>query len=188
MDLDAFGFNPPLLEAYKARYGEDVSDGSFDPERMRLLRGGMLTGFLRRAGAFLKKSGKRLITHVDGDDFPPSAGRHSGAFSDWRAWLAEGIPDEITLCCDSARGRSSPLIIAAAREKGVPVSLRPHFSAVGGSPADRAAVAATGADALAGGADGFIIYESASFTAAKPGGGIAVTAPWLIEELAKNAK
>ncbi len=188
LDWDVFGYNPPLVEAYAKRYGADIMREPFDPEKMQMLRGDIYTRFLRRAKARLNKAGKRMILHVEGDDFAPGAKAHMNVHFDWPTWLAEGLVDEITLNSSSAHGMSSPPVVSAAHECGIPVNFRPHFSSIRSSPNGALAIAAARQDALAGGVDGFIIYENNSFMAAQADGGIALTAPWLVEELKTNAR
>ncbi len=44
---DQFGFNQPVVQEFKRRYGRDILRQSFDLEKWRELRGDFLTGFLR---------------------------------------------------------------------------------------------------------------------------------------------
>ena len=58
---DAYGFNPPLAEAYKARYGTDPRKDDFDNEKMQLIRGGFYLQFLEEARKICARKGGSLF-------------------------------------------------------------------------------------------------------------------------------
>lgn len=103
---DQYGFNQPIVDEYKKRYGLDLltdrrfdyKDPSFDQkdpavERWRGLRGEYLTQFLRELKAALRKLQpdiKIAINTQGGDYFGPPFGNMR---IDWRTWIKEGLID-----------------------------------------------------------------------------------------------
>src|SRR5438132_14252827 len=57
---DEFGFNQPIVDEYKRRYGTDIRTQDFDKHLWRYLRGECVTKFLQELKAALKPYGKKL--------------------------------------------------------------------------------------------------------------------------------
>ncbi|MFH1008473.1 MAG: HEAT repeat domain-containing protein [Candidatus Latescibacterota bacterium] len=100
--LEEFGFNEPIVQEFKRRYGVDIRTEPFDHEAWARLRGEYVTQFLRELHTALSEKGKRLAVAVAGDnpDLPgpwggmeiPGAGM---IHLDWEAWVREGVVDEL---------------------------------------------------------------------------------------------
>src|SRR5262245_47458980 len=63
---DQFGYNQPIVDDFKKRYGVDIRTELFDKVAWSKLRGEYLTQFLRELHASLSKSGKKIAMSVDG--------------------------------------------------------------------------------------------------------------------------
>ena len=111
IEPDSFGFNPPVVDAYRARYGVDILQESFDPQKLHQLNGDFLTAFLRRVREVIGPNRKLLgTTPVDGKwGYGGPAGRQlafrrledepiegSPCYQldlQWQRWIEEGIVD-----------------------------------------------------------------------------------------------
>lgn len=107
---DQFGFNQPIVDEYKKRYGINIltdprfnfEDPSFDPanemvEKWRALRGEYLTTFFREAKTALQKEepGLGIAINTQGGDWlgPPFGNMKT----DWRTWIKEGLANILLL-------------------------------------------------------------------------------------------
>ena len=61
---DKFGFNRPVVEEYRRRYGVDILQSDFDLESWRRLRGEALSRFLWEVKDLLRPAGRRLSLAV----------------------------------------------------------------------------------------------------------------------------
>ena len=88
---DQYGFNQPVVEEYKRRYGRDILREDFDVEKWRELRGEYFTLFLRELKAHLKTKGQKLSIGVQQGEYigPPFGNMRL----QWRQWIEEGIID-----------------------------------------------------------------------------------------------
>lgn len=92
---DQLGFNEPVVEAYRAKYGVDILTEQFDAQKWRDLRGEFVTQFLRELRAAMKERGKRLAVAIPrGDIVGPPYGNMT---LDWRTWVSEGLVDELVV-------------------------------------------------------------------------------------------
>ena len=57
---DEFGYNQPIVDEYKRRYGVDIRTQEFDKHLWYEIRGEYVTQFLRELRAALKAHGKKL--------------------------------------------------------------------------------------------------------------------------------
>lgn len=104
---DQYGFNAPVVEAMKSRYGIDIlTDPRFDAfqagfkiddpmvENWRNLRGEHITQFYRELRAALKKVDPaiQLAVTLSGEYAGPPLGNQR---LDWRTWVNEGLVDAI---------------------------------------------------------------------------------------------
>jgi len=94
LQADRFGFNDPIVQEFKRRYGKDIRTEDFDREKWRRLRGEYLTQFLRELRAALPKDKRLCIGVPRGDYFGPPFGN---MFIDWRTWVAERLVDEVVV-------------------------------------------------------------------------------------------
>ena len=102
---DEFGFNQPIVDEYKRRYGTDIRTQDFDKHLWRYLRGECVTKFLQELKAALKPYGKKLGMSLNPKEpnFPQpwnvepytiTAGR---IYLDWERWVREGIVDDLEI-------------------------------------------------------------------------------------------
>ena len=98
---DQFGFNQPIVDEYKRRYGVDILWDDFDLEAWRRLRGEYLTAMLRDIKDLLRPMGRKLAVAM------PRCGRLGPPFGnlylDWRAWVETGIVDDLAIAELSGR-------------------------------------------------------------------------------------
>ena len=100
---DQYGFNLPVAEAFRERYGVDILTENFDLEAWRRLRGESITQYLRDVRALCDERGLTLGIGVPpGDHF----GRPVGNIHlDWRTWISEKIIDGINIGHANVVGR-----------------------------------------------------------------------------------
>ena len=102
---DEFGYNQPIVDEFKKRYGVDIRTEAFDKVAWSKLRGEYLTQFFRELHASLGKSGKKIAMSVDGKYpyWPCRWGGEKGVrtagklWMDVETWVREGIIDELNL-------------------------------------------------------------------------------------------
>jgi len=136
-----YGFNSPLLQAYKERYGVDPQSEPFDAEALYSLYGDFYTEFLHRLHRETSQRGQRLIpctTHdgrwgwggtggqqlfnyyAQGDPVPTVA-PGCGIEFQWLNWAQEGIADALLMLAPPPD--AVPLAQTVCRESGLPVLL-----------------------------------------------------------------
>ena len=90
---DQYGFNLPVAEAFKERYGVDILTQNFDLDSWRRLRGEGITQYLRDVRELCNERGLSLGIGVPpGDHFGPPIGN---IHLDWRTWVKERLVDFI---------------------------------------------------------------------------------------------
>lgn len=108
---DAYGYNEPVLAAYRQRYGQDP----IEPAKLRTVRGDLYTDFLREASALVRSEGKRFSVHLHAEAFRPDPvfGQKNGIPANidfqWRRWIDEGLLDEATLRTSWFEAAEDPL-------------------------------------------------------------------------------
>lgn len=94
------GYEPPMVEAFRKRYGKSPSGlPNHDPEWLRF-RAGFVTETLRELRRRLggRHPGAPLTIAVIAQDLEgPHGNRYLGAFQDLRAWIDESLMDELYL-------------------------------------------------------------------------------------------
>jgi len=110
-----YGFNPPLLQAYRERYGDSPLRASFDATALYSLYGDFYTEFLRRLHQETSRRRQRLIpcTTYDGrwgwggiggqqffnhyaqGDIAPTTPPGCGIEFQWQHWAQEGLADAL---------------------------------------------------------------------------------------------
>ena len=111
IEPDSFGFNPPVVEAYRERHGADILGEDFDADALHRLNGDLFTGFLSRVGETIGPDRTLLgTTPLDGrwgyggpggSQFgrrtmkdEPIEGAPCYQFDvEWQRWVEEGIVD-----------------------------------------------------------------------------------------------
>ena len=98
-----YGFNAPLLEEFRERYGTEIGSTDGDLARLARLRGRHYTRFIREASQRIRSAGKKFQVHVHAEAFGPDPchgqlmGFPANLEFDWRTWLLQGLADGITL-------------------------------------------------------------------------------------------
>ncbi|MBL9214511.1 MAG: hypothetical protein JNG83_03445 [Opitutaceae bacterium] len=113
----AYGWNPPVLAAYRARFG----DGPVDPARLAAVRGDFYTAFVREASALVRGRGRRLSVHLHAEAFRPDPvfGQQNGVPANiefqWRRWIEEGLVDAVYLRTSWFEAAEDPLGAASTQ-------------------------------------------------------------------------
>lgn len=187
-DWDVFGFNKPLVEAFREKHGVDILNEPFRREDLRRLRGEYYTGFLRRAHQRLKASGKKTHLHVSSRMKSPDWHTELDLYQDLEGWLREGLVDELTMKMSFLTGEVAAKSLETARELGLPVNYCPFMNGVPGQSNAKAIVNSLVRQALDNGADGYIIYENAVFLEAQKNGGVNIRHPWILDAIKQYAR
>lgn len=108
---DAYGWNPPVLDAYRARFG----DGEIEAAKLATIRGDFYTDFVREASARIRQRGKKVQLHLHAEAFrsDPVFGQLHGVPANvefqWQRWLDEGLADEVLLRTSWFEAAEDPL-------------------------------------------------------------------------------
>ncbi len=99
---DLYGFNQPVVDEYKQRYGVDVLTEEFDAQKWKDLQGEYVTLFLSELKQLTKKEGKGLQISVNYEmiNMPTGWIRNDVPVNftyDWTKWISEDIADSIEL-------------------------------------------------------------------------------------------
>jgi hypothetical protein len=103
----AYGFNEPIVKAYKNKYGIDITKEDYDADKFLEIRGNFFTGFLREVGAFVHSKGKKFEVMAPVHDSVPFHD-HGAMYKLWeginidnffqiRKWAKEGIVDTVIM-------------------------------------------------------------------------------------------
>lgn len=108
---EAYGWNPPILAAYRAQFGA----GPIELSKLAEVRGNLYTAFLREAANLVHARGKKLQVHFHAEAFRPNPvfGQQNGIPANidfqWRTWLAENLLDEVYLRTSWFEAAEDPL-------------------------------------------------------------------------------
>jgi hypothetical protein len=98
---DQFGFNPPVQEAMRERYGVDILTQDFDLNAWRTVQAEFFTTFLRELRADLRERQISLSVGVQqGDIIGPPVGNWP---LQWRTWAEEGLIDALVIGQNSSQ-------------------------------------------------------------------------------------
>ncbi|MCX6993426.1 MAG: hypothetical protein NT011_09835 [Kiritimatiellaeota bacterium] len=181
-EWEAYGFNPPVAEAYRAAFGSDPRQGPFDAAQLHRLRGDQYTQFVREAAARCRAYGRPLQVHIDRPmDHGPRGYPFMGVDWQWRRWVESCGVGALTFKEIGGSHRSGldhQLFYEAAvlaRQRGIPIFDCPflhEFQETGRSLGEVLAERMAYARRLE--LDGFIVYEHAVFFKARADGGFEV--------------
>jgi hypothetical protein len=134
---DEFGYNEPIVEEYRQRFGVDIRKQEFDRAEWRRIRGRHVTEFLRLLKKQLEPHGKGIAMSVHGlnPDRPMlwnvDGGVSTAGNVTWNIdeWLKGDVVDEINLMTkntnasvqhliDRAKQVNSPVQVTAFRSRG----------------------------------------------------------------------
>jgi hypothetical protein len=127
---DEFGYSPPIVEEFQAKYGQDIRREDFDREAWRRLRGGHVTEFLRLLKTQLSAQGKQVAVCVDGKEperptlWNVNGGVRTAGNLKWLLdeWLQGNVVDEICLY-PNATAESIATVLNRSRELKSPVRI-----------------------------------------------------------------
>jgi len=106
------GYDPPVLEAFRLRYGEDGAAVGFDDPRMRSVRGEFMTRFVRDVRRVVDGVGRRKQRHLEVSAWVyPSVSQNLDYGLDVVGWINEGLLDGVI-------GTNDPQIAATAEARG----------------------------------------------------------------------
>ena len=134
---DEFGYEEPIVEEFRKRYGVDIRTQPFDKQKWYDLKGELFTELMRELSAVFRKHGKKLAITLDPTHMampvPWLAGggvRAGGRFTvDWRLFVREGLVDELSIFCVGSEDfywRAYQEL--AASVKGTPVKISVYNS------------------------------------------------------------
>jgi len=137
-EFASYGYNPPVLDAFRAKFGREPDMGIADFQRLMRVRGEIFEGFLEEARDLIHQYGAKLQLHLHASYLHPES---EGAFRGMVQW---GMPklrldweklielaDEVTLKdhfhgeYDPARGRA---LKEKARQQGKPVWVHAYLT------------------------------------------------------------
>ncbi len=156
LDWPLYGFNLPVVEEYRRRYGVDPLREDFDMEKWRRLRGEYYTGFLAEASQLVRGAGRRFAAHIPDMAFtPPSQSTMMEIHWDYMGWLERRLVDDVTFKVILTDGFDADgmALFARCRELGIPLDFCPFLHCVDASVLDRAAAA---------GGEAFVLYKTAT--------------------------
>ena len=101
--LDEFGYNKPIVDEFKSRYGVDIRYEIFNKTNWAKLRGEYVTQFLNELHQSFAAVGKKVCVFLNEDDptkpqyWPatPYTTTAGNIYMDWQTWCREGYVDEI---------------------------------------------------------------------------------------------
>lgn len=95
---DTFGYNPPVVERFRARYGLDIRKDGFEKALWYDLLGEYLTEFILQAGRVAHARGKKMAVGIRRNHY---AAVHVYPMAkmrfDWRTWVYEGALDALVV-------------------------------------------------------------------------------------------
>lgn len=134
LEWKEYGFNAPIVQAYRDRHGVDVTTQPFDMEQWRRLRGEFYTQFLTEAAADIRAKGKTFALHVsDTMQGSPTAPTMMEMHWDWSTWIDKLRPDQVTMKLigeESYRSHHSREVVRRCAEYGIRVIVCPFLHSV----------------------------------------------------------
>ena len=175
LDLDAYGYNLPVVEEYKRRYVVDIREQEFDRGRWRELLGEYYTLFYQQAKALLQKSGKRMMVDVmPQNDSDPNNPQFLNVYLDWERWFS--FADAVSFKWVEPNTKQDKMFRKVADRCELPTyyNVWPQVEFKG---LDEKKIISRLETLQAVGHKGFMLYESASFLKARPDGTFEVIYP-----------
>ena len=124
---DEFGFNEPIVEEYRKRYGVDILTEDYDKQKLADLRGEYLTQFFRELREALRPMNVKVSVMIDAKD--PDLPQVWLAFPDimlsgrvrvdWRAYAREDLVDELFVYFHGEPYTTLRKVIAEVGDTGV---------------------------------------------------------------------
>jgi len=116
---EAYGWNPPVLAAYGARFGGEP----IDPDKLATVRGDFYSEFVREASVLVRSCGKKFQVHLHAEAFRPHRvfGQQNGVPANidfqWRHWLKSGWVDSVYLRTSWFEAAEDPLGATTLRSR-----------------------------------------------------------------------
>jgi hypothetical protein len=184
-----YGFNTPIVKAFKEKYDLDVRTEEFLMEKWRRLRGDYFTAFMHQVRELVHHHGKKLQLHVENMmQGTPDVSTVQEIFWDWKRWIREGLADEVTFkmgAVNDYRTHMGVELISLCRQKGIPIYCCPFIHRVAGVLHRKDWKMYLDNEVRNSGANGFIIYESAHLFVSQRNGSIRNIEPELTQYISK---
>jgi hypothetical protein len=98
-----YGYNEPIVDAYKDKHGIDILREKPDPELLARIQGEGITELLREIHSVVHEQNAELLVttsmnnHLGGGIYP-----NAWVYNDWHTWVNDGIVDSLTFdhCMD----------------------------------------------------------------------------------------
>jgi len=88
MEWDSYGFNQPVVDEYKKRFGVNILTEAFDSSQRAVIRGEFYSLFYREAKELLKKHGKPMIVDATNENYSdPHMPRLMNIYLDYKEWF-----------------------------------------------------------------------------------------------------
>lgn len=156
-----YAFAQPVRETFQGLYGREPKAVPEDYERVRRIRGDCYTEFIRAAKRLVSQSNKKLVVELEsGIEVPPTLDCRMQLPMDWRAWIREGLIDEIRLkwwTAESAFVHEE--VLPLARKHDIPVHLISRCLHEGFTPRAIELAERVIGGACAAGFSGYSFYE-----------------------------
>ena len=97
-----YGFDEPVVEAYRMKYDADPWSSDEDLKRFSRLRGQHYTSFMRRTSNRARSMGRKMQAHIHTEAFRPDIvhgqimGFPPNTHFAWQDWMRDGLLDGIT--------------------------------------------------------------------------------------------
>jgi hypothetical protein len=165
-EWERYGFEPPVINDYKKRYGVDITKEKFSSTKHRKFMGEYYTRFLKQGLELIHSYGKKAQVHIMPNqmgDYPQK--RYMNFNWEWKKWLSDAGFDAVTIKDGPWFDESVWEPIAKQiNNKRIPAFLCSYWKSVANKPDWQKKFKQSLDDSLANGQAGFILYESAMVT------------------------
>ncbi|HOJ31739.1 MAG TPA: hypothetical protein PLP13_06900, partial [bacterium] len=157
-----YAFAESVREYFKKMYGREPKADEKDYEKIRKIRGGFFTDFLRDTRKMANKFNKKISVHFEpGIEVEPEVDTKMQIHWDWQTWLKERLMDEIHLKYWSSQ---NPWIhcnvLPMARKMGIPIYIEDQATDPRADIRAIEMIENIVKDARVAGFDGYIFYET----------------------------
>jgi hypothetical protein len=89
IDMEAYGFNKPVVDEYEKLYGVNILKGEFDKTKWRQLLGQHYTHFYRQSRELLKQNGRKFAVDImSNNEIDASKPQFLNIHLDYRQWFS----------------------------------------------------------------------------------------------------
>jgi len=185
-EWDAYGFNAPIVEEYRRRYGKDILREDFDKAKWHALRGEYYTLFLRQAKELLARHDKKMMVDVMPSNFAdPAQPQFLNLHLDWPAWFS--FADGVSFKWVPPGSDADALFRGVADRYGLPTyyNVWPHIVYKGW---DAPKIGDHLRSVQTAGHRGFLLYEAYFFMRANSDGTFQIVDPMIGDVIAPAVK